>query len=650
MSARASQTPLIPRKLLFGNPDRALAQISPDGRWISYLAPVAGVLNVWVGPSDDPSRARPVTRDTSRGIREYFWAYTNRHVLYLQDKAGDENWRVYAVDLDTDQIRDLTPFEGVQARVEDVSHKSPDEILIAVNDRDPQLHDLYRVKIRTGERTLLLQNPGFAAFETDDLELRLVQAVTPDGGSQFLRPAADGGWEPFLEVGAEDALTTGPVGFDRSGEHVYMIDSRERDTAAAVQVNMVTGERTLLADDARADVSEIERHPVKKEIEAVAFNYDRKQWVVLDDSIADDFAALHGLARGDFSLQGRTLDDQHWVVAYELDNGPVRFYLYDRQTRVARFLFTNRTALEQAKLARMHPVIIESRDGHALVCYLTLPVWAGEQPRPAKPLPMVLVVHGGPWARDQWGYDPQHQWLANRGYAVLSVNYRGSTGFGKRFVNAANGEWGGKMHTDLLDAVTWAVREGIAEEKRVAIFGGSYGGYSVLWALTNSPEVFACGVDIVGPSNLMTLLNSIPPYWAPMLDMFTSRVGDHRTQEGRKLLTERSPLTYVDRIQRPLLIGQGANDPRVKQAESDQIVQAMEQRGIPVTYVLYADEGHGFARPENNLSFHAVAESFLAQHLGGGREPIGEDFKGASIEVKAGAEQVPGLLESLPAK
>jgi dipeptidyl aminopeptidase/acylaminoacyl peptidase len=294
----------------------------------------------------------------------------------------------------------------------------------------------------------------------------------------------------------------------------------------------------------------------------------------------------------------------------------------------------------------MRPVVIPARDGLKLVSYLTLPPEVDED-RPPRPLPMVLDVHGGPWARDEWGFNAVHQWLANRGYAVLSVNFRGSTGFGKEFTNAGNREWAGKMHDDLLDAVDWAVEQKIADRGRVAILGGSYGGYATLVGLTFSPDVFACGVDIVGPSNILTLLSTIPPYWQPMVQMFKDRVGDFTTHEGKTFLEERSPLSRVDRIARPLLIGQGANDPRVKQAESDQIVRLMRQKEIPVTYVLYPDEGHGFARPENRLSFNAVVEAFLAQHLGGRYEPVGDDFAGSSISVPTGADGVPGLSEAL---
>jgi dipeptidyl aminopeptidase/acylaminoacyl peptidase len=380
-------------------------------------------------------------------------------------------------------------------------------------------------------------------------------------------------------------------------------------------------------------------------VQAVATYYERKHWKVLDPAVAKDFEYLRTLADGDVEVVSRTLDDRNWIVAYLVDDGPLRYYRYDRDAGKAEFLFTNRKALEGLPLAKMHPVVIKSRDGLNLVTYYTLPLGSDRDGdgRPDKPLPMVLDVHGGPWGRDTWGYNPNHQWLANRGYAVLSVNFRASTGFGKDFINAGNLQWAGTMHNDLIDAVDWAIQEGIAEPARVAIMGGSYGGYATLVGLTFTPEKFACGVDIVGPSNLVTLLNTIPPYWAPALELFIKRVGDHRTEEGRAKLTERSPLTYVDRIQRPLLIGQGANDPRVKQAEADQIVEAMQQKHIPVTYVLYPDEGHGFARPENRMSFNAVAEAFLAEHLGGRYEPVGDDFHGASLTVPVGADQIPGL-------
>lgn len=646
----AADVPLIPRAVLFGNPDRAGAQISPDGKYLSWLAPVDGVLNVWVAPVDRLDEARPVTKDTERGIRIYFWAYTSRHVLYQQDAGGDEDWHVYRVDLATNETLDLTPLEKVAAQIEEVSQRFPTQIVVGLNDRNPQFHDLYRVDIESGERELIQQNDEFAGFDVDDdYRVRLAMKMSPTDGSNLIFEPEGDGWKLLETVPMEDTLTTRPAGFDKSGEVLYLIDSRGRDTGALFAVNMASGERTLIAENQRADISSVMAHPTEKTIQAVAFTYLKREWQFLDADIEADFARLRAIAEGEVQVTGRTLDDRHWVVAFILDDGPVRYYLFDRRTGDSRFLFTNRADLEGVRLAKMHPLVIKARDGLSLVSYLTLPPESDTDgdARPERPLPMVLLVHGGPWARDSWGYDPLHQLLANRGYAVLSVNFRGSSGLGKHFLNAGNLEWGRKMHDDLIDAVEWAVRERVAEQDRIAIMGGSYGGYATLVGLTMTPDVFACGVDIVGPSNILTLLATIPPYWAPVVRMFRDRVGDFTTEEGREFLTERSPLTHVERIGRPLLIGQGANDPRVKQAESDQIVEAMKAKMIPVTYVLFPDEGHGFARPENRLAFYAITEAFLAEHLGGRYEGVGDAFMGSSVRVPAGADQVPGLSAAL---
>jgi dipeptidyl aminopeptidase/acylaminoacyl peptidase len=639
-----STVPLIPRKLLFGNPDKASPRISPDGSKLAFLAPVDGVLNVWVGLVEDPDAAMPVTKDTVRGIRIFFWAYSSNHILYLQDKAGDENWRLYSVNLKDKSIKDLTPLEGVQAEIIKVSPEYPSQIVVGINDRDPQLHDIYLVNIDTAERTLIQQNTaGYLNFLCDDeFHLRFAQKMIPDGSMEIFQKKGDD-WSVYQKIPLEDTLSTSPIGMDKEGTVLYLTDSRGRDTAAFYSLNLENGEKDLIAEDERTDIDDILIHPTTKIPLAVAFNYERKQWRILDGSIAKDLAYLRTVADGDVEVVSWTQDLAYWVVAFTMDNGPVRYYLHDHKALKARFLFTNRSALEGVKLSNMHPVVIPARDGLELVSYYTLPPEYEGSKRPDHPLPMILFVHGGPWGRDNWGYNPFHQIMANRGYAVLSVNFRSSTGFGKGFINSANLEWGAKMHDDLIDGVDWAIREGIADPGRIAIMGGSYGGYATLVGVTFTPEKFACGVDIVGPSNLITLINSVPPYWQPMIEMFAKRMGDHRTEEGRKLLKSRSPLTYVDRIIRPLLIGQGANDPRVNQAESDQIVHAMQEKNIPVTYVLYPDEGHGFARPENNISFFAVAEAFLAEHLGGRYEPIGSDFEGSSITVPVGAEFVPGL-------
>ncbi len=640
---------LIPRKILFGNPTQANLLISPDGTQISYLAPVKGVLNVWVAPREDPSAARPVTADSGRGIHIYFWAFNNQHILYMQDKDGDENYRLYTVQLASGEVKCLTPYDGVQSRPETLSHKFPNEIIASINNRVPQLHDLYRINLETGKSTLIEENPGFMGYSIDDdLRVRMATRMTADGGLEIFQKAPDG-WILWDVISPEDILTTGLISFDKTGEFLYLNDSRGRDTSALFMQNLATKEKYLLAEDPLADVGDVLIHPTEKTIQAVSFIYDRKRWQVLDPTIKEDLAYLNDLSKGEIQIVSRTLDDHYWVVMFHKDDHPTHYYIYDRRKQEAQFIFSSRPELEEYTMTPMHSAVIQSRDGLDLVVYYSLPVGSDSDGDgiPDQPLPAVLYPHGGPWGRDYWGFNNWHQWLANRGYAVINVNFRSSTGFGKAFINAGDKEWGRKIIEDQADAVGWAVQQGIADPQRFAIMGGSFGGYSTLAGITLQPELYCCGVDLFGPANLITLLETIPPYWKPQLELFTTRVGDHRTEEGRALLKKHSPLTYVENIQCPLLIGQGSNDARVKQAESDQIVQAMKERGIPVTYVLYPDEGHGFARPENNLSFSAISEAFLAKEMGGSYQPIGEDLQGSSLKVLVGAEGIPGLTEAL---
>lgn len=643
---------LIPRTLLFGNPERASVQLSPDGSRLAWLAPLDGVLNAWVAPRDNINAAQAVTRDTGRGIRLYRWSFRKNTMLYLQDKGGDENWRLYGVDLESGTTRDLTPYDGIRAQIQQMSPSRPDEVLVGLNRRDPAYHDLHLINLATGSTELVFENTRFAQILTDQsFALREGYVITPEGGIKVYTPESretpgpGESWSETDSISREDTMTTTAIGFDETGTILYQTDSRGRNTAALYQVNPATRERTLLAEDARADLSDLIRHPTTMRVQAASFTYERKEWSVVDDALTPHLATLREVAHGELEIVSRTLDDAHWIVAFAPDDGPVSYYHYETATRSARFLFTNRPALEGQPLVPMHSRTIKTRDGLDMVIYYSLPL--GSDPDgdgiPESPLPFVLFPHGGPWARDEWGYSGSHQWLANRGYAVMYVNFRSSTGFGKAFTNAGDLQWGEKILDDQVDAVEWAKTEGIADGAKVAIMGGSFGGYSTLAGLTMRPDVYACGVDIVGPSNLITLLESVPEYWKPTLDMMLARVGDIRTDEGRALLKRHSPLTYVESIRAPLLIAQGANDPRVKQAESDQIVTAMQEKGIPVAYVLYPDEGHGFARPENRLSFFAVAESFLAKHLGGDAEPFGDAFEGSSIQIAAGREVIPGL-------
>lgn len=635
--------PLIPRAHLFGNPNRSGGTISPDGEHLAWVAPLDGVMNVWVAPLEAPDRARAVTRDTGRGVRNYAWAYDGRHLLTLQDRDGDENWRLHAVDLHTAEARPLTP-EGARVTLAGRSRRRRGEVLVTLNQRDPSWPDLFQVEIATGALTLVAENPGFGGFMTDDAFVpRVASRPTPDGGHDVLRPSASGeGWDEWFHVPAEDAFTTAGSHVSADGTAIYLRDSRGRNTAALARMDLVTGESTVLAEHPRADIGGLITDRDTFAPLAYAVLVERLSYTALDPCVQPDLDFLAAQDIGDWGLGSRTEDDRLWVVGAGSDLRPGRTYLYNRDARTLRILYETRPELAGAPLARMHPVTIPARDGLELICYLTLPRGAdpAEDGRRAAPLPMVLLVHGGPWSRDAFGFNSYHQWLANRGYAVLSVNFRASTGFGKAFVNAGDREWGRRMDDDLLDAVAWATGQGVADPARIAIMGGSYGGYAVLAGLTRNPELYACGIDIVGPSNLETLLATIPPYWASFRAQLVRAVGDPDTEEGRYLLRERSPLHQASRIKRPLLIAQGANDPRVKQAESDQMAAAMRANGVPVTYLLYPDEGHGFVRPENNLAFTAMAEGFLAQHLGGRAVPItAEELQATSMQVLEGAER-----------
>lgn len=608
--AMAALPPLIPKDLLFGNPERAQARISPDATRMSYLAPHNGVLNVWVktiSQNDD----RVVTADTLRGIRMHMWAEDNQHIMFSQDTGGDENWHIYSVNLASGVIKDLTPYPGVQAQPVASDPKFPDEILVQMNKRDPRLMDFYRVNIATGDAVLIGENPGNIVgwLPDNDFKARAAQAARPDGGFELL--VRDTDTEPFRTLITWGPEEDGqPYGFTPDNKSLYVGDSRESNVTRLKIVDIATGAEQVIAEDPRVDLGGIIAHPTKYHVQAVSFNYDRSRWQVIDKEIEADIQALEALGDGEFSLVARDRSDNTWLIAYESDIAPTKYYTYKRNTRKAEFMFSIQPALENYQFSPMTFVEIKTSDGLTLPCYLTLP--AGVEP---KNLPLVLNVHGGPWARDEWGFNPEVQWMANRGWAVLQVNFRGSTGFGKAFVNAGNNEWGGKMQNDLTEAVQWAVKQGYADPAKVAIYGGSYGGYATLAGAAFTPDLYACGVDIVGPSNIMTLIASIPPYWEPLVKLFHFRVGDPAVDSAR--LAAQSPLFSADKIRIPLLIGQGANDPRVKQAESEQIVAALKANEQYVEYVVYPDEGHGFARPENRLDFYGKSEKFLNKYLGG---------------------------------
>lgn len=625
--------PLIPREVLFGNPERVQPKLSPDSKRLAWLAPDKnGVLQVWVktiGGSDD----KMVTADKKRGIRRYEWAQDDRTLLYMQDADGDENWHVYGVDLGSGPtagaVRDFTPWQGVRAELEDVSQDFPDRILVTINLRDRRLFDVWRIDLKTGAAEIQAENPGdVAGWATDAKQVvRGAQVVLPDGGTEIrVRDGEGAAWRTLVKTTAEDEVDL--IDFNEAGTSVYLLTSLGGDTKRVVERDLKTGTEKELSRENEVDAQALFAHPRRHVIQAVGYARGRLEWKVLDPSVKDDFAAIGKLFAGDFNVVNRDRADEHWLVGFTQDRGPIRYYEWDRKAKKGTFLFVHQPKLEGLQLAEMKFVTVPARDGLKLPAYLTLPVGM-----PAKKLPAVLLVHGGPWARDSWGFAGTPQWFSNRGYAVLQINFRGSTGFGKKFLHAGDRQWGKSMHNDLIDGVNWLVKEGIADPKRVAIFGGSYGGYSALAAAAFTPDVFRCSVDIVGPSSIFTLLKSIPPYWAPILGMFKARVGD--PEKDNDLLKAASPLYSADKIKIPLLIGQGANDPRVKQAESEQIVAAIEKNGGQVTYVLYPDEGHGFARPENRIDFNARAEQFLAEHMGGRVEPmVGEKVPGSTAVVK----------------
>lgn len=622
----AEELPLIPREIIFGNPDRSNPRISPDGQNLAYLAPASGVMNVYVrtlGKDDDVL----ITSDKKRGIRSFFWQYDNEHVIYLQDKDGDENWHYFQTNVKTKMTRDLTPFEGIQARVVRYEPEFPDQMLVALNIRDRSVHDVYRLNLKNGALEPDTENSENAVNLISDnaLQIRILEKKTPEGGTELkLRKDGKSPWTSFMHFGPDD-IFGGIVGFSKDNKAVRIISSVGASAARLLEVDPETGKQTQIAQDPIFDVTGSMIHPTERKPQAVAIYRDRLEWTFLDDHVKDSFEALKKIRDGDINVSSRDLADKIWIVNFIQDNAPGLFYAFERSSQKATFLFSNQPALEKFTLAKMKPVSFIASDGLVIHGYLTTP--AGKEP---KNLPLIMYVHGGPWGRDSWGYNAEVQWLANRGYAVFMVNFRGSTGYGKTFLNAGDREWGAKMSQDILDAKAWAISQGVADPKKVAIMGGSYGGYATLVGLAFTPDEFACGVDIVGPSNIATLIKSIPPYWAPMKALFDKRIGKLETEE--EFLNSRSPLHRADRIKKPLLIGQGANDPRVKKAESDQIVEAMRKNHLPVEYLVFPDEGHGFARPENRLKFYAAAEQFLAKHLGGRAEPPSEAEKWETLK------------------
>ena len=641
--------PLIDRELFFGNPEIVGAQLSPDGQFIAFIKPYQDTLNIWVKKAAEPFEAAKVlTADTKRPITQYFWSRDSKYVLYVQDQAGDENYNVYAVSPtaavapggEVPTARNLTDAKGARALIYSAPRKQPDLLYIGLNDRDAAWHDLYRLQISTGERTLMRENTERIAgwFFDLDGDLRLAVRTADNGDTELLRVDE----KAFTKVYSCSVFELcGPARFHTDDQRVYMETNKGDDVnlIRLVLFDPANGAETLVEADPekRVDFGNAMFSEVTDELLATIYIDDRQRIYFRDKGYEADYEMLRKKLPGkELSLGSHTRDERFWLITASSDVEPGETYLFDRQTKNLTLQYRIREKLPREALASMEPISFTSSDGLTIPAYLTLPRGV-----PAKGLPLIVVPHGGPWARDTWGYDSIAQFLANRGYAVLQPNFRGSTGYGKTFMNAGNLQWGDKMQDDITWGVKHLVAEGIVDPKRVGIMGGSYGGYATLAGVAFTPDLYAGAVSIVGPSNLITLLESIPPYWEAGRKIFHERMGDPTTPEGKKQLERQSPLNSAEKIATPLLVIQGANDPRVKQAESDQIVVALRDRGFPVEYLVAPDEGHGFARPVNSMSMFAMSEKFLAKHLGGRhQESMSDEVAARLAEITVDPETV----------
>ena len=624
MQSNAQLPEIIDREIFFGDPEIAGGQLSPDGKYISFLKPYRGTRNIWVkGLNEDFESARPITCDTSRPISGYFWSRDGQYILYVQDKGGDENYHVYAVNPSDDNnpetgvpnARNITDIEGVRAQINRVPRSRPDVIYVGLNDRDASYHDLYEVDIATGERNLIYENTDKIAgwdFDNEDV-LRMAVRTTEDGSTEILN-ITDDGFKTVYTCSVDE--TAGISGFHKDNKKAYLITNKgDINLSQLMMIDPVTGETEFVESDPEeaVDFGGTIRSNISHEILATIYVGAKQRVYFRDKEMEADYNMLKERFNGaTINLGSRTADETKYLISVSSDVDPGTSYLFDRKTKEVTYQYRPRPDIPIESMSPMTPVSYKSFDGLEIPAYLTIP-----KGLEAKNLPSILLVHGGPWARDYWGFNPYAQFLANRGYAVLSMNFRGSSGFGKEFLNAGDGEWGRKMQDDVTAGSRYLIEAGIADPERVAIMGGSYGGYATLAGVTFTPDEYAAAVSIVGPSNLMTLIESIPPYWESFRKIMYARMADPDTEEGAEWYYERSPLNFADKIKTPLLVVQGANDPRVKKAESDQIVVAMRELDLPVEYIVAPDEGHGFQRPVNQMAFIASTEKFFANHIGG---------------------------------
>lgn len=609
--------PLFPLKDFFRNPDRGFFRLSDDGNWLAFMQPVAfgespPRMNLFVQAltgSTPVGEARCLTRESERDIADYYWKGSDT-LLYAKDFKGDENFHIVAVDVRSGAVSDLTPYPGVRAGIADDLPDDPDHVLITHNRRNPEAFDVYRVNVHTGEEILVAENPGnIVAWHTDH-HGRLRAATVSDGLQTTLlyRESEDGDFQAIISTDFRN--TVSPELFTFDDRCIYALSNRGRDCLALVIIDPRNPDDEQLVFEADGvDLDGVAYSRLRHVLTAAVYQTDRIRYHFFDQLTAERHLRVSEAMPGyEITLQSSSRDERKFIVAAYNDRTPGSRYIYDDDTGSLTRLCDINPALPESEMATVRPIQYTARDGLVIHGYLTLP--KGREPRN---LPCVVNPHGGPWARDSWGFNPETQFLANRGYCVLQMNFRGSTGYGRRFWEAGFGEWGLAMQDDITDGVQWLIQQGIADPRRIAIYGGSYGGYAVLSGITREPELYAAAVDFVGVSNLLTFLNTIPPYWKPLLEKMYTMVG--HPEKDRERLVATSPALNANRIRTPLFIAQGANDPRVNKAESDQMVAALRSRGVDVEYMVKEDEGHGFHNDENKFEFYERMEAFLSQHL-----------------------------------
>lgn len=605
-----------PKHVLFSNPDKFTPQISPNGKLISFISLYNGIPNIWIR-SIDKDDAKPITHEKNIGIGSYSWLFDSEHIIYTQDAQGGNNFHIYKINITNKISKDVTPFDNVSARIISYRREFPDEILLGLNKNHPAFHDVYKWDLKNDSLTLVEKNPGNVTgwIADNNLQIKAAMTVKQDGSvSLVMRDYIGAEWQEKINWSFEDASQSSPVGYSSDNRKIYIRDCRNSNTSRLILFDPNTGEEKVIAEDQIYDVKGVFGNPVDHEVIAVTFAKERKEVVVLDKNFTVDFEILKNIDHGDYAIVDSTLDFNKWLILFYKDNGPVSYYLYDRITKKNKFLFYNNGLLAQYKLASTKPISYKSRDGLNIHGYITYPTNTEEKTN----LPMVVLVHGGPWSRDNWGYQPTVQWLATRGYAVFQINFRGSAGYGKNFMNAGNKEWGNKMHHDIEDGVKWALENKIANKDKIAIFGSAYGGYEAMIGATRSSDMFRCAVNIVGPLSLNKLAESFPQEWSHFKNSFVKRVGDPVYEKD--LLEDRSPIKHLDNISIPVMIAHGKLDPRTDRNDTEMVVRKLKEKNIHVEYLMFEDEGHGFVKQHNTMHCFATAESFLARHLGGIQE------------------------------